>query len=312
MDPAQFGYSTFPLHHSPYSSISPSTLSGTNTGKVALITGAGQGIGAAISEALAKSGANVAILDLKIEKLKNTKAACLQHGVEILDFECDVTGEDNIKSVIDQVENQLGPIDVLVNNAGIFDQRPFIMSTFESFWRQIEVNFKAPLMLIHHILPRMRDRGNGCIINIASRSGTVDVPMTLGYVSSKAAVIRATHTLQKEMVLDGLDPAIHMYALHPGGVLTGMGGAGAAIDVKEKYGDITDEEFFKDLFKDGPALCGQTCAYLATGRGKELRGLYLDCRQDVAKLLEIGRDTLMKENRNTLTVNFIDGYCNEP
>jgi hypothetical protein len=82
------------------------------------------------------------------------------------------------------------------------------------------------------------------------------------------------------------------------------------------------------LFKDAPTLCGQTCAYLATGRGKELRGLFLgeymtskvlelkltrtDCRQDVTKLLEVGRETLMKENRNTLTVNFIDGYCNEP
>jgi hypothetical protein len=51
--------------------------------------------------------------------------------------------------------------------------------------------------------------------------------------------------------------------------------AGAAKDVKEKYGDMTDEEYFKDLFKDGPTLCGQTCAYLATGRGKELRGLFL-------------------------------------
>jgi short-subunit dehydrogenase len=79
-------------------------------------------------------------------------------------------------------------------------------------------------MLIHAILPRMRERGHGCIINIASRSGTVDVPMTLGYVTSKAALIRATHTLQTEMELDGLDPAIHMYALHPGGVRGNMGG----------------------------------------------------------------------------------------
>jgi NAD(P)-dependent dehydrogenase (short-subunit alcohol dehydrogenase family) len=81
-----------------------------------------------------------------------------------------------------------------------------------------------PLMFIHTILPRMRDRRQGCIINIASRSGTVDVPMTLGYVSSKAALIRATHTLQKEMELDGLDSAIHFYALHPGGVKGAMGG----------------------------------------------------------------------------------------
>lgn len=211
-----------------------------------------------------------------------------------------------------------------------------------------------PLITIHAMLPRMRERGGGCIINIASRSGTVDVPMTLGYVTSKAALIRATHTLQREMELDNLDPAIHIYALHPGGVLTSMGSctqspflvpklpspisnvltriviAGASKDVLDKYGDVHDEKFFIDLFKDPPALCGQTCAFLATGRGKELRGLYLgmslsffsiisvlaqrkvDCRQDVTKLLEQGRENLLKEKRNTLTVNFLNGYANEP
>jgi NAD(P)-dependent dehydrogenase (short-subunit alcohol dehydrogenase family) len=70
----------------------------------------------------------------------------------------------------------------------------------------------------------MRARRQGCIINIASRSGTVDVPMCLAYNTSKAAVIRMTHTLQKEMELDGLDDAIQVYALHPGGVLTAIGG----------------------------------------------------------------------------------------
>ncbi|CAN9249934.1 unnamed protein product [Alternaria alternata] len=312
MDPAQFGYSTIPLNHAPYGPIVPSALEGSNAGKVALVTGAGQGIGAAIAESLAKSGAHVAILDLNTDKLTQTKKTCSAFGGKVEAYGCDVTDMERVKDVFGQVEKQLGPIDILVNNAGIFTQRPFIMGDFETFWKQIEVNFKAPLMLIHAILPRMQKRGHGCIINIASRSGTVDVPMTLGYVTSKAALIRATHTLQTEMELDGLDPAIHMYALHPGGVKGNMGGAPAADDVKKKYGDVTDEEFFKDLFKDGPSLCGQTCAWLASGQGKELRGLFLDCRQDVRNLLEIGRDTLLKENRNKLTVNFIEGYCNEP
>jgi hypothetical protein len=99
--------------------------------------------------------------------------------------------------------------------------------------------------------------------------------------------------------------------------------------VKAKYGDLTDEEFFQHLFKDGPELCGQTCAWLASGQGKDLRGLFLgmfsydrapdicqliavDCRQDVSILLNIGRKTLLNENRNRLTVNFVEGYCNEP
>ncbi|KAF2801148.1 NAD(P)-binding protein [Melanomma pulvis-pyrius CBS 109.77] len=312
MDPAEFGFSTLPLQHGPYPAISSETLKGTNVGKVAVVTGAGRGIGAAIAEALAKSGANIAILDLSLEQLDTTKEACQTHGVKVEAYACDVADIGIVNATLDKIEKELGPIDVLVNNAGILDQRPFIMSTFDAFWRQIEVNFKGPLITIHAMLPRMRERGGGCIINIASRSGTVDVPMTLGYVTSKAALIRATHTLQREMELDKLDPAIHIYALHPGGVLTSMGSSGASKDVRDKYGDVHDEKFFIDLFKDTPALCGQTCAFLATGRGKELRGLYLDCRQDVTKLLEQGRENLLKEKRNTLTVNFLDGYANEP
>lgn len=251
-------------------------------------------------------------MDINVENLVRTKNNCLALGVKVEGFGCDVTDSAKVQDVILEVIQRLGPIDILVNNAGIFQQRPLLMSSFDGFWREIEVNFKAPLMFIHTILPRMRDRRQGCIINIASRSGTVDVPMTLGYVSSKAALIRATHTLQKEMELDGLDSAIHFYALHPGGVKGAMGGAGAPADVKAKYGDLTDEEFFQHLFKDGPELCGQTCAWLASGQGKDLRGLFLDCRQDVSILLNIGRKTLLNENRNRLTVNFVEGYCNEP
>lgn len=112
---------------------------------------------------------------------------------------------------------------ILVNNAGIFEQRPLAMASFESVWKQIEVNFKGPLITTHLVLPSMIARRRGCVINIASRSGTVDVPMCLGYNTSKAAVIRMTSTLQKEMEMDGLDGDIQFYALHPGGVLTAMG-----------------------------------------------------------------------------------------
>ncbi|KAF2021503.1 NAD(P)-binding protein [Aaosphaeria arxii CBS 175.79] len=312
MDPNEFGHSTIPLQHNPYGPITPASLQSANEGKVAVVTGSARGIGAAIADSLAQSGATVALLDLTVNANSETKARCEKYGGKVGSWACDVTDGEAVERTFGEIERTFGGIDVLVNNAGILDQRPFIMSTFEGFWRQIEVNFKAPLLTIHALLPRFRERGSGCIINIASRSGTVDVPMTLGYVTSKAALIRATHTLHKEMELDGLDPAIHLYALHPGGVLTGMGGSGADQDVLEKYGDVRDEKFFMELFKDEPALCGQTCAFLASGRGKELRGLYLDCRQDISRLLEKGREALLKEKRNLLTVNFLDGYCNEP
>jgi len=88
--------------------------------------------------------------------------------------------------------------------------------------------------------------------------------------------------------------------------------AETAPDVKEKYGIKKEGAAFEDLFKDTPELCGQTCAFLASGKGKELRGFYVDCRQDVGKLLEVGREGLKSKGLNTLGVKFLDGYCNEP
>ena len=73
-----------------------------------------------------------------------------------------------------------------------------------------------------------------------------------------------------------------------------------------------DESYYKHLFKDSPSLCGQLCAFLSAGKGKELRGFYLDSRQDISKLLEVGREELKKRDLNTLGVRFLDGYCNEP
>jgi hypothetical protein len=88
--------------------------------------------------------------------------------------------------------------------------------------------------------------------------------------------------------------------------------AETAPDVKEKYGITKEGAAFEDLFKDTPELCGQTCAFLASGKGKELRGFYVDCRQDVGKLLDVGREGLKSKGLNTLGVKFLDGYCNEP
>lgn len=110
MDPAEFGISTLPLQHAPYPAITPETLKGTNTGKVAVVSGAGRGIGAAIAESLAKSGADVAILDLKVETQAQTKEACQAHGVHVEAYACDVTDIDMVVSTFDKIEKDLGPI----------------------------------------------------------------------------------------------------------------------------------------------------------------------------------------------------------
>lgn len=161
------------------------------------------------------------------------------------------------------------------------------------------------------ILPSMRSRPTGgCIITIASRAATVDTLLALGYNDAKAAITRATHSLQLEFDTAALP--VHTYALHPGGVATAMGSSGHRNQWLEGYDVFENSAEFKTLFKDPPELCGQTCAWLASGRGKELRGLYLDCRQDLDVLLGYGAERLRGEGRNVLKVEFCEGYGNEP
>jgi NAD(P)-dependent dehydrogenase (short-subunit alcohol dehydrogenase family) len=164
-----------------------------------------------------------------------------------------------------------------------------------------------------NVLPSMRARKSGCIITIASRAATVDTMLGLGYNDAKAAVTRAIHCLQLELELDGLGEHVHTYALHPGGVYTAMGASAHAPDVLDKYPDLYEKRAeFQKLFRDPPELCGQTCAYLATGKARDIRGMYFDCRQDVEIVCGYGRERLEKEGMNVLTVGFCEGYGNEP
>ncbi|KAJ4509691.1 hypothetical protein HRR83_006995 [Exophiala dermatitidis] len=313
MDPAKFGISSIPLNHAPYGPIKPENLKGANQGKVAVVTGAARGIGRAIAENLANSGANVAIIDLLKDELGETKSLCEKHGVKAKTYACDVTDVDRLRAVLKEVEKDLGPVDILVNNAGVSPGKPQWMETFEEFWRTIEINFKSAMVTTWAILPGMRARKAGIIINIASRAATVDFPFGLGYNSSKAAVARATSTLQEEIDLDGLGETVQAFALHPGGVYTAMGSAEPRPELLERYPQLTQHGTdFKSLFKDPPELCGATCAYLATGKAKEIRGMYFDCRQDIERVCSVGREKLLQDFLYRLKIDFIDGYKNEP
>lgn len=129
MDPSKFKLSTLPLNHTVYGAISRERLMGANANKLAVITGAGRGrkhlscreiasnlshvpgIGRAIAEALAASGANVAVIDLKVENLSETKAACESLGVRVMSYACDVTDGARVKSTFDSIRKDMGPIE---------------------------------------------------------------------------------------------------------------------------------------------------------------------------------------------------------
>jgi len=313
MDPVRFGISTIPLNHEPYGPIKPENLVGANKGKVAVVTGAARGIGRAISEHLANSGASLTILDRLVEGLEETKALCEKYSVKVTTYACDVTDVARVRAVLEEIEQDLGPIDILVNNAGVSPGKPQWMESFEDFWNTIEINFKSHMVTIWAVLPGMRQRKSGTIINIASRAATVDVAFAVGYNSSKAADTRAVSTLQEEIELDGLGDGIQLYALHPGGVPTVMAASEPRPEMLKMYPALTQHGTdFKSLFKDPPALCGATCAYLATGKAKEIRGMYFDCRQDIERVCAVGREKLQEDFLYTLKVDFVDGYRNEP
>ncbi|KAK5270911.1 hypothetical protein LTR96_004189 [Exophiala xenobiotica] len=311
MDPVKYGVSSVPLNHEPYGPIKPEVLKGANKDKVAVVTGAARGIGRAISENLANSGANLAIIDLLDEPLQETKAICEKYGGNVKTYPCDVTDVPRVRAVLDEIVKDFGPIDILVNNAGVSPGKPQWMESFEDFWKTIEINFKSHMLTIWAVLPSMRERGSGVIIDIASRAATVDFPFAIGYNSSKCADTRAISTLQEELDLDNLD--IQTYALHPGGVYTAMAAKEPRPEMIEKYPQLTSHGTdFRSLFKDPPELCGATCAYLAAGKAKELRGMYIDCRQDVQRLQAAGREKLQQDGLYTLTMKFLEGYNNEP
>jgi NAD(P)-dependent dehydrogenase (short-subunit alcohol dehydrogenase family) len=141
------------IHDNVYPAIDPARFVGKLKGRnvvvtgshpqVPLISGSARGIGQATAIAFAKAGADVAIIDLKLENLAGTKKACESHGVKASAYVCDVTKDHLVKSTVAQIEKDMGPIYCVVNNAGGVSTRPFHMETMERFWYQIELNFKA-------------------------------------------------------------------------------------------------------------------------------------------------------------------------
>lgn len=160
-------------------------------GKVALITGAAQGIGAAIARAFVAEGAKVALIDLQADLL--VALANELEGAEAFPF--DITRLDSISLLVDQVEEKLGPVDILVNSAGICPTHGFDEATPAALQRVMEVNLVAPFTLLQEVAKRMKSSGrSGAIINLASISAFLPKLEQLEYGASKAALVSITRS----------------------------------------------------------------------------------------------------------------------
>jgi NAD(P)-dependent dehydrogenase (short-subunit alcohol dehydrogenase family) len=170
-------------------------------GKVALVTGATQGIGRAIAEGLAAAGARIAVADLRGA---DEAAAAFANGVGVTG---DVSSEEDVRRLVAEVVERCGGIDILVNNAGLYaslEMRPFDQIPLAE-WRQVmDVNVASMFLMCREVVPLMRRRGGGKIVNISSGTPFRGVPFLLHYVTSKGAIVTLTRALAKELGKDGV------------------------------------------------------------------------------------------------------------
>jgi 2-hydroxycyclohexanecarboxyl-CoA dehydrogenase len=172
--------------------------------RVAFVSGGGGGIGRAISLALAARGDAVAVADLRPESAAQTVAALERDGGWAVALEVDVTDAESVRVAVRGAIDALGPVEVLVNNAGWDEFRPFI-ETDEEFWdRVIEVNFKGGLRLTRAVLPGMVERGWGRVVNIGSDAGRVGSSLEAVYSGAKGGVIAFTKTIAREVARNGV------------------------------------------------------------------------------------------------------------
>jgi NAD(P)-dependent dehydrogenase (short-subunit alcohol dehydrogenase family) len=173
-------------------------------GKVALVTGASRGIGAAIAKELAESGAHVALAGRSESTLQET-ARALPKGSHVVAVKADVADPSDLDRLVGQVVSELGGIDVLVNNAGLLPPAKQIYKAELDEWQTVmDINLRAPWYLSKLVHPHMKARGGGAIVNVSSTSG-LHHDIGLGvYGISKAGVVMLTEVCAKEWARDGI------------------------------------------------------------------------------------------------------------
>lgn len=232
--------------------------------KVAIVTGAAMGIGRAIAEGLATAGASVVIADVK--GAEETAGELVKAGRNAMSVEVDVTSEEATRRMVDQTIERFGAVDILVNNAGIYSS--LVPGPFEEIsvddWRLVmDVNVLGQFLCSRAVIPSMRTRGAGRIVNIASGTPFKGVPYLLHYVTSKGAVVAFTRALAKEVGASG----VLVNAVAPGFTLSdGVQRNPVQIDklkdVSLKARVIQRDQFPADVVGAVQFLCGPGSSFI--------------------------------------------------
>ena len=173
-------------------------------GRTVLITGGTRGLGLELARQAGRAGARVAICGRDADTLARARESLSQTDASVLATTCDVTDRNQVAELIRSVQAGFGHIDVLINNAGMVEVGPVGAMTAADFERDMATNFWGPLNAILAVLPHMRARGEGRIVNIASIGGKLSVPHLLPYSSSKFALVGLSEGLRAELRASGI------------------------------------------------------------------------------------------------------------
>ena len=187
------------------------------SGKVAIVTGGGRGIGKAITKNFLEAGAAVAIASRKLDVLEATAAEFGSLPGRVLPVACNVGQAADLDQLVDRTEAELGPVDVLVNNSATnIAQGPSLAVTDAMFDKMVDVNVKSCLRLVRRTVPGMIERGTGSVVNIASVAGIDPQPLGLAYSFTKAGLIMMTRNWAREFGPSG----VRFNAIAPGLIKT--------------------------------------------------------------------------------------------
>jgi NAD(P)-dependent dehydrogenase (short-subunit alcohol dehydrogenase family) len=266
---------------------------------VSVVTGAGRGIGRAVSLALADAGSAVVLAARTVEQIERVKAEVERTGGTAIAVETDVTDPGSVHRLFDLAVDRFGRIDLLVNNAGSNDGSasgaigPLWSVNPDAWWRDVEVNLRGTFLCCRAALPHMVAARRGHIVNVVSMAAVMAWPYDSAYACSKAAVIRLTDSLAEEVREHG----VCLFALSPGSVDTEL--RAGAVDSEAGRRWLTNVNPNPEWVPaERPAAA---VVHLASGRADGLTGRFISVEWDIEDL--VGRSREIAE-RDLLQLRF--------